>query len=146
MEDKILWDENHRNMPDWAKEIDFFFVENNILCRAQAPTSEKRKPFIHRQVVMPLSLRKSLVEEYHNSALSGHLAYRRTFQKLKDKYYLPSMLNDIREYCQKCEECARQKRSKNRATLLSLLTCGGTIRETWFRLCGTNTPHFVRGE
>ena len=65
---------------------------------------------IDRQVVMPLSLRKSLVGEYHISTLSGHLAYRRTFQKLRDKFYWPSMLNDIREYCQKCEECARQKK------------------------------------
>jgi hypothetical protein len=42
-------------MPEWAKEIDFFFVENNILCKAEAPTSEKRT-FFHRQVVEPLSL------------------------------------------------------------------------------------------
>jgi hypothetical protein len=32
---------------------------------------------------------------------------------------------DIKEYCQKCEECARQRRSKNRATLLSLLPAAG---------------------
>jgi hypothetical protein len=145
MEDKILWDENHRNMPDWAKEIDFFFVENNILCRAQAPTSEKRRPFIHRQVVMPLSLRKSLVEEYHNSALSGHLAYRRTFQKLRDKYYWPSMLNDIREYCQKCEECARQKRSKNRATLLSLLPAAGPFERLGLDFVGPIHPTSYEG-
>jgi hypothetical protein len=55
MEDRIHWDENYRNMPEWAKEIDFFFVENNILCKAEAPTSEKRT-FFHRQVVEPLSL------------------------------------------------------------------------------------------
>ena len=78
----FVWDENYINMSDWAKEIDVFFVQNNFLCRAQVPTSEKRRPFINRQVMMPLFWGRSLVEEYHNSSLSGHLAYHRTFQKL----------------------------------------------------------------
>ncbi|KZS00006.1 Uncharacterized protein APZ42_003891, partial [Daphnia magna] len=64
-----------------------------------------------KPVVVPASIRQALVEEYHDSPLSGHLAYRRTCQRLRDKYYWPSMLEDVKEYCQKCETCARQPRS-----------------------------------
>lgn len=145
MEDRILWDENHRIMPIWAKEIDLFFIENNILCRLQAPISEKRRPFPQKQVVVPLTLRKALVGEYHDSPLSGHLAYRRTCQKLRDKYYWPSMLDDVKTYCEKCEVCDKQRKSKNRATLLSLQPAAGPFERLGLDFLGPLSPRSAEG-
>ena len=49
MEDRILWDEIYRNMPEWAKEIDFFFVKI-IFCARLKPQLQKNedRSFIDR--------------------------------------------------------------------------------------------------
>lgn len=59
--------------------------------------------------MVPLSLRKSLPQEYHDSPLSRHLAHQRTCLRIWDKYYWPAMLSDVKEYCLACEPCALQR-------------------------------------
>ena len=110
LENGILWDEDHRSPPIWAKEIDLYFIANGLLCRTLFPVSKKRRPFAQVQVVVPLALRKMLLEEYHDSPVSGHLAYQRTCLRIRDKFYWPSMLQDIKEYCKACPTCALQRR------------------------------------
>jgi hypothetical protein len=97
-------------MPLWASEIDFFFLEDGLLCRHYEPTSTKRRPFAQSQVVVPLSLRKQLLQEYHDSPLSGHMAYRRTCLRLRDKFFWPTLLADVKQYCFECEPCALGRR------------------------------------
>ncbi|KZS03690.1 Uncharacterized protein APZ42_033520 [Daphnia magna] len=89
----LLWEEDRRQMPTWAREFELFTVEDGKFCRLYTPHSEKRRQFVQKQVVVLASLRQALVEEYHDSPLSGHLAYQRT---------------------------SRQRRSDNRALLHSL--------------------------
>jgi hypothetical protein len=55
------------------------------------------------------------------------------------------MLNDIREYCQKCEEFARQRRCKNRATLLSLLPAAGPFERLGLDFVGPIHPTSYEG-
>jgi hypothetical protein len=110
LEDGILFDEDNRRMPIWAKEIELYFMANGILCRTLTPVSKKRRQFVQIQVVVPLSLRKMLLQEYHDSPTAGHLAYKRTCLRLRDKFYWPTMLDDIKEYCKACEACALQRR------------------------------------
>ena len=104
------WSENDGPMPLWASEIDFFFLEDGLLCRHYEPTSTKRRPFAQSQVVVPLSLRKQLLQEYHDSPLSGHMAYRRTCLRLRDKFFWPTLLADVKQYCFECEPCALGRR------------------------------------
>lgn len=118
--DGILWDENSRDIPVWAKEIDLFFVRNGILCRHGVPTSKKRRRIVQSQVVVPLSLRKRLMAEYHDAPFSGHLAFKRTLHRVRDKFYWPTMVSDIKEYCKGCRECAMQRRVTTKTFLNSL--------------------------
>ena len=118
-ESGLLWDDDNRNPPTWAREIDLFFLSNGILCRNSTPYSKKRRQFSQQQIVMPLSLRKRLMEDYHDAPISGHLAFRRTLYRVRDKFYWPSMVDDIKEYCKACTECAMQRRVKNKTFLNS---------------------------
>ncbi len=104
------WSENDGSMTLWASEIDFFFLEDGLLCRHYEPMSRKRRPFARSQVVVPLPLRKQLIQEYHDSPLSGHMAYRRTFLSLRDKFFWPTLLADVKQYCFECEPCALGRR------------------------------------
>ena len=66
----------HENpIPIWAKEIDFFFIQNGILCRSNPPTSKRRRKFDQTQVVIPVTLQKELLKNYHDSPSAGHLAF-----------------------------------------------------------------------
>jgi transposase InsO family protein len=54
----------------------------------------------------------------HDSPLSGgHLAFLRTYLKIKTSYYWPTILPDIKEYCRTCETCIANSKSKLRAYL-----------------------------
>ncbi|KZS10210.1 Uncharacterized protein APZ42_025363 [Daphnia magna] len=109
----------------WAKEIELYGIAGGLLCRTLEPISKKRRRFVQQQVVVPFSLRKQLLNEYHDSPLSGHLAYQRTCLRIRDKYYWPTMLSDVKEYCLACKPCALQRRSNLRAFLNRLdLTSG----------------------
>jgi hypothetical protein len=108
---------NKYPVPCWMKEIGLFFLRNDVLCRDGPPLSQKRRRSSQIQVVVPLSLRKQLLEEYHDSPLSGHLATRRTRLRLEDKYYWPSLVDDVKEYCRLCSVCSAQRRSTLRTFL-----------------------------
>jgi hypothetical protein len=53
----------------------------------------------------------------HDEPISGHLAYLRTYLKVKNHYYWPTMRKDIKEYCTACEVCIANTNSTLRAFL-----------------------------
>ncbi|KZS18180.1 Uncharacterized protein APZ42_015720 [Daphnia magna] len=108
-------------MTSWISEIYYFFVEDGLLCKYYELTSVKRRNLRQCQVVVPLSLWKQFLQEYHDSRLSGHIATGRTFLRLQDKYYWPTMLRDVKEYCTSCASCALGRRVHNVKAYLSPL-------------------------
>ena len=53
----------------------------------------------------------------HDAPLSGHLAYLRTYLKVKQNYYWPTMRADIKEYCATCAVCIANTPARLRAKL-----------------------------
>ncbi|KAI9553636.1 hypothetical protein GHT06_021560 [Daphnia sinensis] len=90
-------------------------------------------------------LRKPLLQEYHDSPLSGHLAYQRTILRLRDKYYWPTMLPDVKEYCLACEPCALQRRSNLRAFLNPLDITSKPFELLGLDFLGPIQPHSLQG-
>ncbi|KZR96334.1 Uncharacterized protein APZ42_009384, partial [Daphnia magna] len=54
LEQNEPWKKEDGPMPSWVSEIDYFFVENGLLCKHYEPTSVKRRNFEQCQVVVPL--------------------------------------------------------------------------------------------
>jgi hypothetical protein len=100
-------------VPCWMKEIGLYFIRNDVLCRDGTLLSQKRRRSSQIQVVVPFLFTKQLLEEYHDSPLSGHLlATRRNRLRLEDKYYWPSLVDDVKKYFHLCTTvCAAQRRS-----------------------------------
>ena len=113
----ILSEEDETENPEWIKEINLFHFKQGILRRDFLPSSKNRRRFTQQQTVVPYSLRKNIIKEYHASLLAGHLAFLRTYLRIRDKYYWPKMLHDIKAYCRSCEVCALQRRVVTRAFL-----------------------------
>ena len=53
----------------------------------------------------------------HDELAAGHLAFQRTYLKVKSHYYWPGMLKEIKEYCTTCEICAANTKCNRRAAL-----------------------------
>ncbi len=109
--------ENTKTMPIWAKEIEFYQVIKGVLFRFEPSTKTSKRNMIAYQVVLPLSLRPRVLREMHDAPLAGHLAYLRTYLKIKAHYYWPTMRTDIKEYCATCATCIANTPSRLRAQL-----------------------------
>ena len=53
----------------------------------------------------------------HDELAAGHLAFQRTYLKVKSHYYWPGILKEIKEYCTTCEICAANTKCNRRAAL-----------------------------
>lgn len=61
------------------------------------------------KVVVPQPLRKEVLEECHSSIWAGHPGIERTFSIIKQKYFWPSMKDDVETFVKACHSCATRK-------------------------------------
>ncbi|GJP61282.1 hypothetical protein CLOP_g18458 [Closterium sp. NIES-67] len=59
-----------------------------------------------------------LIQEVHNSNLSGHFGVDKTLNALQRFYYWPDMVTDVQRYVAACPICQRMKSSHQRPTRL----------------------------
>lgn len=81
-----------------------YLMANGILYRWD-PDQDTEEP----QLTIPASLRKELLESFHDSATGGHYGVERTLQKIAAKYYFVGMRRFIADYIKNCVECQRYK-------------------------------------
>ena len=62
-----------------------------------------------------------MFQEAHAGATSGHFAYKRTLEKLRQLTNWPGMPQDVEEWCRSCDMCAKRRspgsQSQNRAPM-----------------------------
>ncbi|CAF3637281.1 unnamed protein product [Rotaria sp. Silwood1] len=81
-----------------------FVVEQGILYKLieiQPGRTKKKVPWV------PQSMIKDLLFSAHTHPTSAHYGSDRTYYKLKNNYYWPNMLKDIKLYVKQCLLCAR---------------------------------------
>ena len=61
------------------------------------------------QAIVPLCLRRKVLNYSHDIKASGHLGIRKTLSKIRQNYYWPGLQNDVRSYIGGCEKCAKRK-------------------------------------
>ncbi|KAH9780314.1 hypothetical protein KPL71_008031 [Citrus sinensis] len=65
--------------------------------------------FYKQRVVVPPALRDQLLHEFHDSKVAGHSGVLRTFKRLAQQFYWPSMHKSVQEYIQQCATCQKTK-------------------------------------
>ena len=58
---------------------------------------------------MPKIVYSKLISKYHNDFLAGHFGVKKTRELISQKYYWPSMRNDIKFYVKGCNVCLTSK-------------------------------------
>ena len=66
------------------------------------------------RLVIPKSLRLSLLQDNHDSPTAGHPSRAITYDLLARHYHWPGMEKDVRKYIKSCEACQRFKDSTQR--------------------------------
>ena len=57
------------------------------------------------QLVVPQQYHITIMKLAHESLMSGHLAVKRTIQKVLLEFFWPGISNDIKRYCRSCDIC-----------------------------------------
>jgi len=70
---------------------------------------EQREDKTYLQLVVPMSIRDTILKEVHAGSVSGHLGGTKTFKCLKERFYWPGYSHDAREWCRICPNCAMRK-------------------------------------
>ncbi|UYV71980.1 K02A2.6-like, partial [Cordylochernes scorpioides] len=60
-------------------------------------------------LIVPKNKQKELLENMHDHPTSGHMGIKRTYNRLKSKYFWPSMLKTVEEYVFSCPGCQFRK-------------------------------------
>ncbi|UYV65660.1 hypothetical protein LAZ67_3004992, partial [Cordylochernes scorpioides] len=97
------------NLSGNKRSITQNFKEENRCLYKKNPNPEGRVWLL----VVPKKRRKEVMSEYHNHMLNGHLGVARTTNRLKNKYYWPSMLKDVSEFVKTCHLCQSRKGSNH---------------------------------
>ena len=109
---KALSVQSHKLFQLW----DQLTIVDGLLFRQYVrPDSNKVLP----QLVVPTSMRESVLQDVHEGAIGGHLGEDKTLACVKEIYYWPGHYTDVRDWCKTCLNCAARKSSpqKPRAPL-----------------------------
>ena len=77
-----------------------YFLKGGFLWR-----HPKRRTGMPRRVVVKKDDQTTLMSEFHESPWAGHRGTWATFEKLKEKYWWPSMYKDVLHFVSTCESC-----------------------------------------
>ena len=92
-----------------AEKDNFTILDNRL---HHLPRPSKTNPRLHRQVVIPLQYRQTVLEYYHDSVAGGsHQGFDRTYNAIRSSYYWPGMYTDIYDYIKGCPVCQTSKRA-----------------------------------
>ena len=90
----------------WGTEVYYIDQKNGLMYRHFTSPPEKGS-VVHKQLILPHSLRESVLEVAHDSILGGHLATKKTYDRVTSNFFWPGVSNDVSRYCQSCDICQR---------------------------------------
>ena len=90
----------------WGTEVYYIDQKNGLIYRQFNSPPEKGSA-VHKQLVLPHSLRESVLEVAHDSILGGHLATKKTYNRVTSNLVWPGAYDDVSRYCQSCDICQR---------------------------------------
>jgi hypothetical protein len=92
----------------------YFIAEDDLLRRYYVDKTQGPKhKVIKTQLLLPVSMRTKVLHAYHDAMGSTHFAVTKTLNNIKDKYYWPSMTQDVCNYVRTCQACQEHKRPYN---------------------------------
>ena len=89
----------------WA-QWDSLKLYNGVLYRLLENANGDK---VTKQLVVPESLRPSVLHHLHNLSTSGHLGVAKTTGRIKERFYWVNVHKDVRNWCKSCDVCASRR-------------------------------------
>ena len=61
-------------------------------------------------LIVPKKNRNQIIENFHDHITAGHLGITRTYNRLKARYFWPSMLKNVEQFVRTCHLCQSRKK------------------------------------
>ena len=90
----------------WKRDRDLVTLDDRGLLVRFPPTRHST------QLVIPTALRDSVLHAFHGLPLSSHFGFNRTYARMLDYCFWPSMADDVRTYLAACPQCQGVKYKK----------------------------------
>ena len=96
-----------------------YYSENGgLLYRSFLPGHLRKRSTFRDQLVIPSACIPMMLHACHDHAMSGgHLAYKHTFDKVRDRFWWPTLHHDVKTWCQDRHACQLRKTPHRRAKL-----------------------------
>ncbi|XP_065198307.1 uncharacterized protein LOC135829851 [Sycon ciliatum] len=111
-----------------------FCVRQGLLYREYSPDGEAgmdtTSPYYRLQLVLPTERRSTILHLGHTVPMAGHMGQAKTSQRILLRFWWPTILQDVAQYCSACEPCQRTARvlRHDRAPLIPLPVIGEPFR------------------
>ena len=108
---EYLCDPKKRPPSNESRTYMSYYSENGgLLYRSYLPSHLRKRSTFRDQLVIPSACIPMVLHACHDHAMSGgHLAYKQTFDKVRDRFWWPTLHRDVKTWCQDCQACQRRK-------------------------------------
>ena len=96
----------------------YYSGNEGLLYRSYLPGHLRKRSTFRDQLVIPSTCIPMVLHACHDHAMSGgHLAYKHAFDKVRDRFWWPTLHRDVKNWCQNCQACQRRKTPHRRPKL-----------------------------
>ena len=108
---EYLPDPEKQPPPSESKTSMSYSSENGgLLYSFYLPGHLRKRSTFRDQLVIPSACILMVLYACHDHAMSGgHLAYKHTFDKVRDRFWWPTLHNEVKTRCHDCQACQRRK-------------------------------------
>ena len=108
----------------------FYISQDGLLHHLDRNQKRRTRDAFSQLVVPAQSIKYETFSNVHNHVAGAPFGVHKTFQKLNQRYWWPSMFKDVEHWCKSCVDCAMEKSLRNtkRAPLLPLPVEGASDR------------------
>lgn len=100
----LLNGSSHPRNSRMRRQLTKFRLLDGVLCRYNYhPTGDKWVP------VVPRCLRNNVLMALHDDPTAGHLAFHKTYDRVKSRFFWPGLANSVAKYVASCASCQHRK-------------------------------------
>ena len=129
----IVKDSHSDALKSWLGEYKNLKLINDIIFREYENSKVKKT---HLQLVVPVSLRKKVIELCHDNVLSGHLGRDKTWSRIRERYFWPGCQMETADYVKNCMVCKKVKITPPRVAPLVPLKPTRPLEIVCWDICG----------
>jgi len=107
---KIIQALENPNISDyiWIRKAKNYFLNHEKMLMYKHMTNGK----LINLIALPNSRKNEIMSNFHDHPLSAHLGVDKTYKKIIERYFWPTMYKDIRQFVTSCLSCQKRKADK----------------------------------